>query len=77
MEQLYGIIYDESLYTKEYTLRIEFAETINPLNPKAIINSEDIEMIREDCYQAAEDIYSEYISMSDISTAYFCSYNFV
>jgi len=72
MEQLYGIIYDESLYTKEYTLRIEFAETINPLNPKAIINSEDIEMIREDCYQAAEDIYSEYISMSDISTAYFC-----
>jgi len=72
MEQLYGFVDDESLYTKEYTLRIKFDETIDPLNPKAQVNPEDIEKIQNDSYQAAENIYSDYISKSDISTAYFC-----
>ncbi|MBN2880061.1 MAG: hypothetical protein JXN65_10595 [Clostridia bacterium] len=72
MEQLYGFVGDESLYTKEYTLRIKFDDAIDPLNPKAQVIAEDIENIQNDSYQAAENIYSDYISKSDISTAYFC-----
>lgn len=72
MEQVYALISDERLYTKEYDINVSFADSGDIFNQKAILNQDDLQEIKSQSYAAAQRIYSAYINSSDISTAFFC-----
>lgn len=72
MNQIYQIANDTSLYTKEYQIRVTFKNKLDNGNPQAVLNQEDLSKIYDECYEAAESIYSKYLSTSDMSAAFFC-----
>ncbi len=72
MIQIYELIKDISLYTREYSIKINFGKTDDYLIQTAIFNSKDIDTLEKICYEDAQNIYSEYLSKSEISNAFFC-----
>ena len=72
LRQIHKLINNEALYTKEYEIRITFNEDEDYLMQEAILNEEDLETIKNEYYKAAQSIYSDYISTSEMSTAFFC-----
>ncbi len=70
MNQVYNIVLDESLYTVERKISITFVETDDELNQIVEFNEDDMNIINDECYSNAQKIYSDYISKSDMSTAF-------
>lgn len=72
MQQIYQIANNSSLYTNEYEIRVTFKTSADNRKVQALLNYDDLVKISDECYIAAEQIYTKYISTSDMSTAFFC-----
>ena len=70
MVQAYNMASDISLYTLERKITVTFSEADDDLFQAAIFNTDDMQQISKECLEAAQNIYSDYISKSDMSTAF-------
>ena len=72
MRQIQMLAEDETIYTKEYTIKVSFKPTYSDMVQEAVLDEDSMAAIYDECYVQAERIYKDYISTSDISTAFFC-----